>query len=146
MAKKPLHPLFKTWAQMRQRCENSNHPNYKYYGGRGITVCERWQPENNGFANFVADMGDKPSPAHSIERMNNDGNYEPENCRWATMTEQSRNRRMTSANTSGYTGVSWHKSANKWEASITINYKKIYIGIFNTKEKALKARNAYEVG
>jgi hypothetical protein len=78
------------WRGMKQRCRNPNNPAYPSYGGRGITVCERW----NSFENFYADMGPRPSPQHSIDRWpNNDGNYEPGNCRWATKSEQNENRR-----------------------------------------------------
>ena len=85
------HPLYKTWATMRERCYRKNRPNFANYGGRGIIVCERWR---TSFAAFVADMGPKPSPEHSLDRINNDGNYEPGNCRWATWTEQALNRRQ----------------------------------------------------
>ena len=82
-------PEFRSWWAMRQRCENSNLPRYYDWGGRGITVCDRWQK----FENFFADMGEKPTPRHSIDRINNHGNYEPSNCRWATPKQQQRNSR-----------------------------------------------------
>ena len=80
---------FFVWANMRNRCNNPNNYSYPLYGGRGIKVCERW----DDFANFLADMGKRPSPKHSIDRKNNELDYGPENCRWTTAQEQANNRR-----------------------------------------------------
>jgi hypothetical protein len=82
-------PEFETWAGMRQRCGNPNDADYKNYGARGITICDRW----SSFECFLEDMGVKPSPKHSIDRRDNNGNYEPGNCFWATKKQQSRNTR-----------------------------------------------------
>lgn len=80
---------YQSWARMKARCYNPNHDKYEYWGGRGITVCERWL---NSFENFLADIGEKPIGL-TLERTDNSGNYEPGNCRWATMKEQRANQR-----------------------------------------------------
>jgi hypothetical protein len=82
---------YASWGSMRERCNNSNASGYENYGGRGIKICERW----NIFENFLSDMGERPSPKHTLDRIDPDGNYEPTNCRWATIAEQQRNRRNT---------------------------------------------------
>ena len=127
---------YATWNSMRQRCSNPKVRNYANYGGRGITVHPRW----DSFENFLADMGKKPAAGMSLDRINNELGYFPENCRWTTHSEQNRNRRarrMQANNTSGFTGVHRTPSQTKpWRASIWVDGKHIYLGFFPTAEEA----------
>lgn len=102
---------FEIWLAMRQRCGNPNYSTWKYYGGRGITVCKRWI---NSFENFYRDMGPRPSSKHSIDRINGNRNYTPKNCRWATKMEQmSHTRRSRRISFRGQT-----KTVAEWERVI----------------------------
>lgn len=85
-------PEYRAWINMKSRCYYETGPHYDYHGGRGIRVCERWL---SSFAAFYEDMGPRPSPKHSVDRRDNDGDYEPSNCRWATAKEQQANTRKT---------------------------------------------------
>lgn len=115
---------------MLQRCTNQKHPSFPRYGGRGITVCDRWR----SFNTFLADMGDPP-PERSLDRIDNDRGYEPSNCRWATRSEQARNQTRVAGR-----GVSWNKVLQKWEAYVHKDRKKRYLGVFSTESEALAAR------
>lgn len=85
-------PEYGVWTRMIRRCENPRDSGFASYGGRGVRVCSRWR---NSYRAFVADMGRRPSPEHSIDRVDVDGNYAPENCRWVTRTDQARNTRAS---------------------------------------------------
>lgn len=124
-------PEFMAWVAMRQRCENPRVKAFKNYGARGISVCAHWQT----FEAFLADMGPRPSPAHSIDRERNDGNYEPGNCRWATMVVQSNNRRSSLHLTlNGET-----RTAAEWERQVGLKAGMVSkrIGMGWTLERAL---------
>lgn len=126
-----------SWSSMRRRCNDKNRHNYRYYGGRGIKVCERWQ---NSFPNFLLDMGERPSSKHGIDRINNDGNYEPSNCKWSTISEQAKNKRAYSK--SGYKGIYWHGLAKNWQIQLKVNGKNKTYGHFKRLEDAIKFKES----
>lgn len=116
---------------MRQRCSNPNAWNYHRYGGRGITVCERWLK----FENFLADMGERPD-GFTLDRIDNDGDYEPGNVRWASPKEQARNRRLFSNNKSGVAGLWYSERLSKW----LVHVRGKYLGSFESKKEAMQVR------
>lgn len=127
-------PAYRCWQNMKARCYYEGYYNYSRYGGRGIKVCDRWLEVPNGFKNFKEDMGERPSQYHSIERIDTNGDYTPENCRWATSWEQSNNK----TNNTAHPGV-YLQTNGKWLAQFTIRGKK-FSELFDTLEEAQEYR------
>lgn len=134
----PRHKLNIAYTNMKKRCYNQDYPYYHRYGGRGIKVCDRWLGKY-GFKNFLADMGDRPE-GYQLDRIDNDGDYSPENCRWTDKYTQMGN----TSNTIYYPGVSYFKLRKKWRARIKINGKEHHLGLFPTLQGAIKARKAFD--
>lgn len=136
--------LYRIYSGMKTRCYNANTLSFMDYGSRGIIICKEWLNDFMNFYNWAINNG--YDDLLSIDRINNDGNYEPSNCRWTTAHIQTRNTRVIkSNNTTGYRGVSFEKDRNKWKASIGVNNKNIRIGSFDTDIEAAKAYNNYVI-
>ena len=130
---------YQTWCDMINRCNNPKNKAYKDYGGRGITVCDEWLSATS----FVTWCEGTYIEGMTLDRIDNDKGYSPENCRWTTKTIQSINQRVGKNNKSGYVGVSWNNKNNNWMAKIKSGDFFIYIGSFHTKEEAVQARDNY---
>lgn len=144
IGKKETHGLSKSpeyhcWESIIQRCTNPNNSAFHNYGSRGITVCDRWLD----FENFYADMGDRPEGL-TIERVANDGDYEPSNCIWATRSTQQRNHRVSSKNKVGVTGISVNKENNKYRVRIRVGNQYIHLGYFHDLDIAIAERKIGE--
>lgn len=134
------HRLYKVWKSMIHRCINKKNKDYDNYGGRGITVCDRWLDVKN----FIEDMYSTYKEGLSIDRIDVNGNYCKENCRWATKNVQARNTRiLKSTNTSGYRGVHFEKRTSKWIARIKTDNKRIHLGTFKNAVDGAIAYNKY---
>lgn len=139
--------LYNTWSAMRERCYAPRKQNYKYYGGRGITVCDEWKDDFKAFAEWAIANG--YTDTLELDRIDTDGNYTPENCRWVTHMENSWTRGVKSTNKSGVTGVLWTPSRSgnggKWRAVIMTNGKRLHLGYFETIAEAQAARRKAEI-
>ena len=133
--------FYKTWHNMTQRCTNPNHKAYKHYGGRGIIVCEEWLDVRNFVAWAEATYPNIEDA--TLDRIDNDKGYSPENCTWSDKTTQAINQRIMKNNKSGYVGIYYYKSNNKWAANIRINKILKQLGYFKIKEEAVQARDNY---
>lgn len=122
---------------MKCRCACPTTPLFSRYGARGITVCAEWQRSFTAFQSWALANGYRDDL--EIDRRDNDGNYTPNNCRWATHAEQMMNRRSLVSGTSKFKGVSWHPGAGRWLAGIGIAGKRRHIGLFDTEEEAARA-------
>lgn len=125
-------PEYNSWQAMYARCYNSKHQNYHRYQQLGITICDEWK---NSFVNFIKDMGLKPSPTHTLDRIDNTKGYYKENCRWATPTEQARNKRDT--HFVEYNGET--KSIAEWGDVLGVNFRVLYRRIIHLKWDVEKA-------
>ena len=131
--------FYHTWNGMKQRCYNKKDRNYLGYGGRGIMVCDDWK----NIENFIKWAEETYVEDMTLDRIDNDGNYEPSNCRWASSIVQALNQRKSTRNTSGYVGVSQDKRCKLWRASISVNRIVYVLGYFKDKMDAVKARDDY---
>jgi hypothetical protein len=116
-------PEYYIWKSMRQRCNTLTYKSFNYYGGRGIKVCDRW----NNYSNFIKDMGRRPTPKHQLDRINVNGNYEPNNCRWITQTENANNKRNNTMLT--YCGIT--DTLPNWSRRLDIKQTTLRRRIFN---------------
>lgn len=130
--------LYSRWRDIKQRCLNPNNNNYKYYGGRGIKICEEWLDFNN-FRQWALNNG--YSEELSIDRIDNNGDYEPLNCRWVTQSIQCMNMRRK--NTSGFIGICKHSSDGKWYGRVKVNGKCYYTGRSESIIEAVRMRNDF---
>ena len=136
--------LYSIWCNMKSRCFNKSIPQYKDYGGRGITICDGWLSDD-GFINFYNwSMDNGYLKNLTLDRNNVNGNYEPSNCRWVTTTIQNINQRIRKDNKSGQKGVHFDNKSNKWKASIKVKKQHIHLGYFENLDDAIKIRKNAE--
>ena len=128
------------WTNITQRCTNPRHPDYAYYGARGITIYSRWQGSSLPFReDILGELGPRPDSSYTLDRKDNSKGYEPGNLRWATRSEQALNRRRPKTFKSKLKGVTWNRGTNKWMAQAGVRGKHTYLGLHATEEEAGRA-------
>ena len=132
---KTKHPIYSTWKGMLARCYNKKRKGYENYGGRGIRVCPEW----HDFFNFYRDMGDKPSPDFTLDRIDANGDYTPQNCRWADWDTQARNKRPLPLGRAQARGV--YQSGSRFVAQVRHNKITTHVGSFASVAEAVAARD-----
>ena len=132
-------PEYSSWAHMIARCNNPKNDGYKWYGAKGVFVYPEWIASP---ADFIAHVGPRPSPAHTIDRIDPSGNYVPGNVRWATWDQQARNKNVSVKNKSGTVGVCAFGS--RYRAYGYVSGKQIHLGVFDSIEQAIQSRKAWE--
>ncbi len=130
------HPLYRTWVNMRRRCEDPTNEYWERYGGRGIRVCDQWR---TSFSTFVSDVGERPDGC-TLDRIDGDGHYEPGNVRWASASMQQKNKGRRVDNTSGHPGVSWDRRRSRWWAYFGTGRGRM-LGSFEELNDAIAARH-----
>lgn len=134
--------LHRIWSNMKARCTNKNHRDYWGYGGRSVVLCKEWKNSFTQFRDWAIDNGYEDNL--SIDRIDNNGNYEPSNCRWTTQNVQSQNTKLLRpTNNSGYRGVGWCKKRKMYRSRIRVFIKEYFLGYFKTAKEAALAYDTF---
>jgi len=134
--------IYRIWDNIKSRCYRKSAKQYCDYGGRGITMCIEWFNSFEAFHNWALSNG--YNDTLTIDRINNDGDYTPENCKWSTREQQQQNTRAQKNNISGHKGLSWCKFTKTWRVRASINKKQIELGRYSTVDEAVTARKKWE--
>jgi|SRR5699024_7669222 len=136
------HRTHVIFTQMKVRCYNPSNISYPWYGGKGVEICEQWKDDFPAFHEWAVNNGYQDGL--EIDRIDSNGNYSPDNCRWVDRVVQGQNQKIRSDNTSGVRGVKWNSSRSKWEVGISVNKKRLYLGLYEDFDEAVKVRREAE--